>query len=108
MDIFEDDLPEDEIANLQADQERKLEEDRLRKRIEKRKREMDKRNRKVDRKNNRSTGLAKSMMFETSDRQRFMIMNRQTFEKVDAPQESVMDFVVQARNRVKRQSHLPC
>lgn len=101
LDLFKTDLAEDDIAALQADQEVKAEQERLAKKIEQRKHEMDKRNVKMERVLNR-TGNAKSMVFETMDKQRFMIMNRTTLEKVEAPQDSVLDFVMQTRNRVKR------
>ena len=57
---------------------------------------MDKRNRKMDKVNNR-TANAKSMVFqvrgENMEKQQFMIMNASTLEKMDAPQDSVLDFV---------------
>ena len=77
------------------------EQDKLARQIEKRKREMDKRNRKMDKINNRTTN-AKQMIFQTPDSQKFMIMNASTLEKLDAPSDSVIDFVMAQRNRVPR------
>lgn len=68
---------------------------------------MDKRNLKLQKVNNR-TNNAKQIVFETRDKQRFMIMNKTTLEKLDAPTDNVLDFVKAQRNRVRRQTHLPC
>ena len=62
---------------------------------------MDKRNRKMDKINNRTTN-AKQMVFQTRDSQKYMIMNNSTLEKLDAPVDSVLDFVKAQRDRVPR------
>ena len=67
---------------------------------------MDRRNLKMDKVNNRTMN-AKQMVFQTQDKQSFMIMNRTTLEKLDAPSDNVLDFVHAQRNKVKRQTHLP-
>ena len=68
---------------------------------------MDRRNLKMD-KVRRRTENAKSMVFKTADQGTFMIMNKSTMEKIDAPSDSVLAFVQAQRNRVPRQAHLPC
>lgn len=92
--LFETDLPQDEIAALQADETKREEQERLNEKIEQRKREMDRKNRKME-KVNRRTVDAKSMVFESGSGQRFMVLNKTTLDKLDAPQDSVLDFVMQ-------------
>ena len=55
---------------------------------------MDRKNRKME-KVNRRTVDAKSMVFESGSGQRFMVLNKTTLDKLDAPQDSVLDFVMQ-------------
>jgi len=74
--------------------------------IERRKKQMDRQNIKSAKANSRTVN-AKSLVFQTRDNQRFMIMNKTTMEKLDAPADHVLDFVKQQRTRVKRQAHLP-
>ncbi len=42
------------------------------------------------------------MVFENRDRQKFMILNKTTLEKLDAPADNVLAFVHAQRNKVKR------
>ena len=84
MDLFNEDLGDGAIDALQTEQDRMIKQEEVTAQIESRKLEMDKRNKKMDKVNNR-TNNAKSMVFQTRDAQQFMIMNRSTLEKLDAP-----------------------
>ena len=107
MELFKSDLAAVDIDALQTEQDRLEQQRNLEDQIRRRRNEMDKRNKKTDRVATR-TANAKHMVFQTSDRQKYMITNQTTLDKLDAPVGSVLDFVKQQRDRVPRQSHLPC
>ena len=87
---------------MKVAQETKLASAKMDAKIAERRAAMDKRNKIITKR-----GKSKKNSVFQKDDQKFMLVNRKTLSKVDAPSLEVSDFLSAARSRVPRQACLP-
>jgi hypothetical protein len=102
-DIFQQDLPKEEVQVLVNAQTETVKKEAIAKQIEKRRAKMDLENQRRVKMQSRKEGLG---VFKAAGKS-FMILNRKPLERVAAVGEETLAFIEQQRDKVPRSVTLP-